>query len=401
MTGRQKIDWAYQQMPVLASIRADFEARKPFKDIVIGCCLHITKETAVLLETLKAGGATVFAAPSNPLSTQNDIANELCLEKIQVYGSRGASVEDYHKGILSVVKQKPKIVIDDGGDLTQRIHKELPDDDLPIGGLEETTTGINVIRQMEKRSELLYPILNVNDANTKHLFDNVYGTGQSVIDAIMRATNQLLAGKTFVVAGYGHCGKGLAQRAKGMGCRVIVTEIDPVKALQAYMDGFQVLTMTAAAIRADIIVTVTGNINVVDEDAIAAMNDGTILANAGHFDVEIDLKALRKLYNKSEIKISDDITEFKNVQGDRIYLISEGRLVNLAAAEGHPSSVMDMSFANQALGVEYLLNNGLKMESGVYDIPKDIDDKVARLKLESLGIRIDELTQEQKEYLGL
>lgn len=377
MTGRERIEAARRDMPVLASIRADFETRQPLKGLIIGACLHITKETAVLLETLKAGGAQVFAAPSNPLSTQDDVANELCLEKIQVYGQHGASPEDYMKGLISVQSHLPQIVIDDGGDLTKVIHERTADKDLPIGGLEETTTGITVIKKMQ----LKYPILDVNGAKTKHYFDNVYGTGQSVIDAIMRATNQLLAGKIFVVAGYGYCGKGLAQRARGMGCNVIVTEVDAVKALQALMDGFQVMTMFEAAAVGDIFVTVTGNRDVITKEHMIEMNNGSILANAGHFDVEINV---------------EDVKRFPN-----LILLGEGRLVNLVCAEGHPSSVMDMSFANQALGVEWLLNHAKGMNGAVWPIPVEIDEKVADLKLEAFGVGIDVLTQDQKDYLGL
>jgi adenosylhomocysteinase len=383
MNGRERINWAAQEMPVLASIRADFEARKPLIGMVIGACLHITKETAVLLETLQAGGATVFAAPSNPLSTQNDVAETLCLEKIQVYGMHGATPEQYHQGLLSVVKQHPRIVIDDGGDLTKFVHDQIigEREQYTIGGLEETTTGVNVIKQMEKRGELRYPILDVNGANTKHFFDNVYGTGQSVIDAIMRSTNQLLAGKTFVVAGYGYCGKGLAQRARGMGCIVIVTEVDSVKALQALMDGFEVMKMDDAAYIGDIFITVTGDRDVITAQHMIHMKHRAVLANAGHFDVEINIEDAKKFPN--------------------LILLGEGRLVNLACAEGHPSSVMDMSFANQALGVEYLLNKYKGMKPGVHEMPREIDEKVARLKLEAFDVQIDELTQAQKEYLGL
>lgn len=399
MTGRQRIDWASSTMPVLAKIREDFEAKQPLKGIKVGVCLHLTKETAVLLETLKAGGAQVCACASNPLSTQDDVVKELIEQNISVVGKYGESMDEYNLGLKFVALQEPQIVIDDGGDLTKEIHSKLSQSNpfvMPMGGLEETTTGINVIKQMI----LSYPIFNVNGAKTKSLFDNVYGTGQSTVDALMRATNGLLAGKTFVVAGYGNCGKGLAKRAQGMGCNVIVTEIDPVKALQAHMDGYRVMGMREASELGDIFVTVTGNINVIDFRHFNSLKEGAILANAGHFDVEINGKELKSLSSKS-VEISANIKEYTlQKTGQKVYLLSEGRLVNLAAAEGHPSAVMDMSFANQALGVEFLVNHAKEFSPKVHDLPEAIDNKVALMKLESFGIVIDELSPQQKEYLG-
>jgi adenosylhomocysteinase len=378
--GKQKIERAKRNMPVMALISQDFASRMPFKGIVIGCCLHITSETALLCLALKSGGASVLLTASNPLSTNDDVVEALREQGIVVYGKRGETVEEYNANLLRVAHNLPDIIIDDGADLSRAVHNLSPELKMPIGGCEETTTGVNVIRQMEKRGELRYPILNVNDAVMKHNFDNYYGTGQSVIDGIMRATNKLLAGQTFVIAGYGYCGRGLAQRARGMGCNVIITEIDPIQALKAIMDGFQVMTMFEAATIGDIFVTVTGNRDVITTEHMKLMKDRAILANAGHFDVEINV---------------NDVKEFPN-----LILLGEGRLVNLVCAEGHPSSVMDMSFSLQALGCEYMLDNAKDMTPRVHDMPKEIDDMVAKLKLESLGIKIDELTQEQKKYLG-
>lgn len=379
MNIEEKINRTRLNMPVVEQIRKRFLEEKPFNldvgFIRVGACLHLTKETAVLLLALKDGGADVVACASNPLSTQDDVVDYLNQNGVISFGKKGMSVKDYDNGLQKVLDSRPDYVIDDGGDLTEKIHSMYQDRFIPKGGLEQTTTGVNRIKNMN----LLYPILAVNDAKTKHFFDNVYGTGQSTIDGIIRATNTLLAGKTFVVAGYGYCGRGLAQRARGMGCNVVITEIDPTKALQAYMDGFKVMKMTEAAKIGDIFVTVTGSINVITAADIGWMKKGAILANSGHFDVEINV---------------EDVKQFS----DRVTLLAEGRLVNLACAEGHPSEVMDMSFANQALGLEYIKNN--KLNPGVYDIPVEIDSKVAKLKLESLDIQIDEETDEQKRYNG-
>jgi adenosylhomocysteinase len=364
-------------------------------------CLHLTKETAILLLALQSGGATVTACASNPLSTQDDVVKYLQESGMKVFGTRGMSIEDYNIGLKTVYESKPDYIIDDGADLTKFILdavNEFPN--LPKGGLEETTTGVTRIKNMD----LKYPIIAVNDADTKHLFDNVYGTGQSTLDGILRSTNILLAGKNFVVAGYGYCGKGLAQRAKGMGCNVVVTEVDPIRALQAVMDGFTVMEMKMAAFNADVIVTVTGSINVLDKQ-LNNLKDGAIIANAGHFDIEINRKFLEENAKKIT-KISDDITEYTLIDDPtdpdfptRINLLSEGRLVNLSAAEGHPSEVMDMSFANQALSLEYLVKNPLSFtDNKVYNVPTEIDKKVALLKLEALKVHIDKESEEQSKY---
>lgn len=377
---KQKIKSTYDNMPVMAKIREEFLKSKPFEGLKVGACLHLTKETAILLMALQDGGAKVVACASNPLSTQNDVADYLEGErKMTIFGKKGMTDEEYKKGLEGVVASKPDYIIDDGADLTDLIHRTaFPErEGLPKGGLEETTTGVTRI----KNWNLQYPILAVNDADTKHLFDNVYGTGQSTLDGIIRATSVLLAGKTFVVAGYGHCGKGLAQRAMGMGCNVIVTEIDPIKALQAYMDGFRVMTMQEASSVGDIFVTVTGSKNVINRENMSKMKQSAILANSGHFDIEIDVGSAKEL---------------------GLNVLAEGRLVNLACAEGHPSEVMDMSFANQALGLEYLVKkvkeDPMGLSNTVHNIPKEIDERVARLKLEAFGIKIDEETEEQITY---
>ena len=370
---QNKIKWTREHMPVVEKIRQDFLGKKPFLGLKIGACLHLTKETAILLMAIQDGGAEVFACASNPLSTQDDVVEYLINErKMVVYGKKGMSEDEYKNYLNIVANVKADFVIDDGADLTTEIQKT--QNIFPKAGLEETTTGVTRIRNMN----LQYPIIAVNDAQTKHFFDNVYGTGQSTIDGIIRATNILLAGKVFVIAGYGYCGKGLAQRAKGMGCNVIVTEIDPVKALQAYMDGFQVMPMIKAAMKGDIFVTVTGSINVITLRDMSLMKKGVILANSGHFDLEINVK-----YAKTFSSIN---------------LLAEGRLVNLSCAEGHPSEVMDMSFSNMALGLEYLVNNYQDLTSKVYLIPEEIDSKIALLKLGTLGIEIDKETEEQINY---
>ena len=397
--GRNLIYWAEQHMPVLMKIREDFEKRKPLKNVKIGCCLHVTKETAVLVKTLESGGAEVYLAGSNPLSTNDTVAAALAEEGIHVYAWRGLSEEEYYECIDRVIDANPVITMDDGGDLVTRLHTKRKEKiNNVIAGTEETTTGVNRQRIMAEKGELRYPIIAVNDALTKHLFDNRYGTGQSTIDGILRSTSLLIAGKNFVVCGYGWCGKGLAMRARGMGANVIVTEIDPIKALEAVMDGFRVMPIREAAKIGDVFVTVTGNKHVIGKEAIDNIKDGAIIANAGHFDVEIDIPYLEsKSVDWKEIR--QNVKEYHLVDGRKLYLLADGRLVNLAAAEGHPSEVMDMSFSNQALVVEWLINNAEKLENKVYPVPEEIDRKVAKLKLETMGIEIDELTDEQKRYM--
>jgi len=399
MNIEHKIEWTKKQMPVMAKITEQFEKTKPFSGLKVGVCLHLTKETAILLLALQAGGANVVACASNPLSTQDDVVDYLkTYGKMFIRGKKGMGQEEYDMGLKFVADVNPDYIIDDGADLTTLIHKT--SNIFPKGGLEETTTGVTRIKHMD----LKYPIIAVNDADTKHLFDNVYGTGQSTLDGIIRSTNVLLAGKTFVVAGYGFCGKGLAQRARGMGCNVIITEIDPIRALQAHMDGFKVMEMKMAAFKADIIVTVTGSVNVLNKE-INNLKDGAIIANSGHFDIEINRKFL-EINAKKITKISDDITEYTLIDDPsdpdfptRINLLSEGRLVNLSAAEGHPSEVMDMSFANQALSLEYLVKHPLIVKDNrVYNVPTEIDKNVALLKLEALKISIDKETEEQVKY---
>jgi adenosylhomocysteinase len=376
--GRLRIEWAAQEMPVLRGIAERFKKGKPLKGFRISACLHVTTETANLMETLKSGGAEVSLCASNPLSTQDDVASSLV------------------KDTLSL---RPHITMDDGADLVSTIHKtgkELIKN--LLGGTEETTTGVIRLRAMAEKGVLKYPIIAVNDAYTKYLFDNRYGTGQSTIDGIMRATNRLFAGSIFVVSGYGWCGKGIAMRAKGMGARVIVTEVNPLRALEATMDGFEVMPIGDASKIGDIFVTATGDINVISKECFALMKDGAILCNAGHFNVEIDIEVLRKL-SKKRRAIREFVEEYTLKNNRRIYLLGEGRLVNLAAAEGHPSSVMDMSFANQALCAEYIAKNTKKFENKVYSVPEVIDREIARLKLKAMRIRIDALTKEQKMYL--
>ena len=396
--GELLIEWASMHMPVLNKIKERFEREKPFSGLIIGACLHVTKETAVLMETLMAGGAKIALCGSNPLSTQDEVAAALASKGVNVYAWRGETTEEYYWCIEQVTAYKPDITMDDGADLVSTIHAKKPELLSKIrGGTEETTTGVNRLRAMEKNGELKYPIIAVNDAYTKFLFDNRYGTGQSTIDGILRATNILLAGKTFVVCGYGWCGRGLALRAKGMGANVIVTEVNPLRALEAAMDGFRVMPIEKAAEIGDIFVTTTGNINVIRGEHILKMKNGAILANSGHFNVEINLKDLEKI-KKEKRTIKPNLEEYLLQNGRKIYLLAEGRLVNLAAAEGHPSEVMDMSFSNQALCVEYLVKEE-KLPPKVYKVPKEIDETVAKLKLESMGIKIDELTEEQKRYL--
>jgi len=398
-SGKLKIEWAEAHMPVLVRIRDRFKKTKPFKGIKIGACLHVTKETAVLMKTLKSGGAEIALAASNPLSTQDDVAAALVKEGISVFAWRGQTKKEYYWCLEQVVKIKPNIILDDGGDLTAYMHKH--EELIPnvFGGQEETTTGVIRLRAMERDGALRFPMIAVNDTPTKRMFDNVYGTGQSTIDGILRATNVMIAGKTFVVCGYGYCGKGLAIRARGMGANVVVTEVDPIKALQAAMDGFRVMSMMEAAKIGDIFVTVTGNTGVIRKEHMLKMKDGVILANAGHFNVEVSIKDLNEI-SKSRKKIRENVEEYTLKNGKRLYLLTEGRLVNLAAAEGHPSEVMDMSFSNQALVTEWLVKNHKKLKPKVYNVPEEIDRLVARLKLKSMGIKIDRLTREQIRYLS-
>ena len=397
--GNLLIEWASNHMPVLNQIAQRFSEEKPLKGLRIGACLHVTKETAVLVKTLAAGGAEVALCGSNPLSTQDEVAAALAKMGIKVYAWRGESRDEYYWCINRVIDHQPMITLDDGADLVSTIHSSRREALENIrGGTEETTTGVMRLRAMAEKGVLQYPIIAVNDAYTKYLFDNRYGTGQSSIDGILRATNILLAGKRFVVCGYGWCGRGLAIRARGMGANVIVTEVNPLRALEAVMDGFQVMPMSEAAAIGDIFVTATGNIAVIRGEHMLKMKDGAILANSGHFNVEISLPDLEEI-SVSKRTIRPNLEEYKLKNGRRIYLLAEGRLVNLASAEGHPSEVMDMSFSNQALCVEYLARNP-RMEPKVYRVPKEIDEMVAKLKLKSMSIEIDELTEEQKKYIS-
>jgi adenosylhomocysteinase len=394
--GHKRIDWADAKMPVLKLIRERLKKTKPLKGRRIGCCLHVTTETANLMRTLRDGGAQVALCASNPLSTQDDVAAALAMENIGVFACRGDSRREYYANMNRVISQKPEVLIDDGADLISTVHKNKVTGIL--GGTEETTTGVVRLKQMECDGVLNFPIVAVNDSLTKHLFDNRYGTGQSTIDGILRATNILISGSNFVVAGYGWCGRGLAMRAKGMGAQVIVTEVDPVKALEARMDGYSVLPMSEAAKIGDVFVTVTGDINVIRRDHMLKMKDGTIIANSGHFDVEIDKVGLKKICRRKRL-IRKSCQEFTLRNGRRIYLLAEGRLVNLAAAEGHPAMVMDMSFANQSLAVEHILNNP-ELERRVHCLPLALDQEIAALKLKSMGVKIDRLTPEQRKYLS-
>ncbi len=399
--GRLRIEWAKEYMPVLSFTEKRFKKEKPFKGIHISGCLHITTETASLATCLAAGGANVLLCASNPLSTQDDVASSLVKHhKIGVFAKNGESRSSYYKHINMALDQKPNITVDDGADLVSTIHSKRRNllKDI-IGGTEETTTGIIRLRNLEKKGKLMYPIIAVNDADTKHLFDNRYGTGQSTIDGIIRATNRLIAGSSFVVCGYGWCGRGVAMRARGMGGNVTICEVDPLRALEAVMDGYRVSSLLEAAKYGDIFVTATGDISILDREHFALMKDGAILANTGHFNVEIHIKALKKM-SKRIRKIRDFVEEYTLRNGKRINLLASGRLVNLAAAEGHPAHVMDMSFANQALACLFLVNNRKKLDRRVYGVPQEIDKEIARLKLKSMGIRIDRLTPEQKEYLS-
>ncbi len=399
--GKEKIEWTEMHMPVLRSLRERFKKEKPFEGIVIGACLHVTSETANLVRTLKEGGAEVYLAASNPLSTQDDVAASLVKDyEIPVFAVRGEDRDLYYKHIYKVLDKKPNITIDDGADLVSTLFRERKElVNSVIGGTEETTTGVIRLKSMEKDGVLPYPIIAVNDAYTKHLFDNRYGTGQSTIDGILRATNILLAGKTFVVCGYGWCGKGVAMRAKGMGVNVVVTEVDPTRALEAFMDGFRVMPIKDAAKIGDVFVTVTGDKNVIGKEEFELMKDGAIMGNSGHFDVEIDKKYLEEVA-VSKKRVRHELDEYILPSGKRVYLIGEGRLLNLASAEGHPGEVMDMSFANQALSCEYLVKNKGKLEKKVYRVPEEIDKEVARIKLEGMGVKIDNLTPEQEKYIN-
>ena len=397
--GKERILWAEQDMPVLGLIKEQFADNKPFKGLKMGLCLHVTAETANLARTLKEGGAEIYLCASNPLSTQDDVAASLTKDfGIDVYAIKGEDSDTYYSHIESVLGKEPNVTLDDGADLISVIHKKHKKLIKNIkASMEETTTGVIRLRSMQEAGELKIPVIAVNDADAKHLFDNRYGTGQSTIDGIIRATDKLLAGKNFVVLGYGWCGKGLALRARGIGSNVIVTEVDPVKALEAVMDGFRVMKGIEAAKAGDIFCTVTGDINVIDVEHFQNMKDGAIVCNSGHFDVEINIKGLKKIA-KSIKKAKDFVEEYTLKNGKRIYLLAEGRLINLASAHGHPASVMDMSFSVQALSAEFAVL-GKTMLPGVYDVPKEIDERIASLKLKSMDIEIDKLTKEQIKYL--
>jgi adenosylhomocysteinase len=399
--GALRIEWARNNMPVLALIAERFRKEKPLKGVKLAACLHVTTETGVLMEVLKSGGAELAVCASNPLSTQDDVAASLAKNlKISVYSIKGEDTKTYYKHMHAALDIKPDITMDDGADLVSTIHqRKISQHANIIGGTEETTTGVIRLRALAKEGKLRYPIIAVNDALTKHLFDNRYGTGQSTLDGIIRATNKLVAGSNFVVCGYGWCGKGAAMRAAGLGAKVIVVEVDPLRALEANMDGFGVMTIKEAARIGDIFVTVTGDINVIRKEHFQAMKDGAIVSNSGHFNVEIDIPALEKLAKRKK-QIRDFTVEYIMRDGRKIYLLGEGRLINLAAAEGHPAQVMDMSFANQALAAEYMAKFHRKLKRQVYKVPDDIDKDIARLKLKSMGIKIDVLTAEQKKYLA-
>ncbi|VVA44537.1 Adenosylhomocysteinase [Candidatus Roizmanbacteria bacterium] len=398
--GNQLINWAYLQMPVLDLIRKRFKKEQTLKGVTIACCLHVTSETANLMITLKEGGAKVFLCASNPLSTNDAVAASLVKDYgIPTFAIKGEDNKSYYSHLNQVLDEKPNLTMDDGADLVGLLHSKRTDLlSGVVGSSEETTTGVIRLRAMEKDKALKIPVLAVNDNLTKHLFDNRYGTGQSTIDGIIRATNILLAGKKFVVCGYGWCGRGVAMRAKGMGAQVIVTEVDPVKALEALMDGFLVMTLKEAIKQADVVLSTTGNKHVIDEEHLKVAKPGVILANAGHFDVEINKEAMKKLAKKIT-RVRPMVEEY-DLGSKKIYLLAEGRLVNLAAAEGHPASVMDMSFAGQAMGAEYVWGNRGKLKNKVYSLPAELDAEIARLKLDSEGVRIDKLTKEQKKYLN-
>lgn len=399
--GKLRVEWAAQEMPVLEQIRERFKKQKPLKGITIAACLHVTTETAQLAITLKDGGATVGLCASNPLSTQDDVAAHLVKNhNISVFAIKGENTKTYYNHINSTIDMSPHITMDDGADLISILHKSRKEKIKGLlGGTEETTTGVIRLRAMAENGVLRYPIVAVNDANTKHLFDNRYGTGQSTLDGIIRATNRLISGTTFVVCGYGWCGKGLAMRAKGLGANVVVTEIDELAALEAVMDGFRVMPIAEASKIGDFFCTVTGNISVIRKEHFRNMKSGAIVANSGHFNVELDLVGLRSI-SKGKRQVREYVEEYTLKNGKKINVLGDGRLINLAAAEGHPSSVMDMSFANQSLCAEYVVKNAKKLENRVYNVPESIDQSVARMKLKAIDINIDKLTPEQKKYLN-
>jgi len=399
--GKKRIEWAERDMPVLRRIKESFSKKKPLKGVRIGACLHVTTETANLMITLKEGGARVYLCASNPLSTQDDVSASLVKDyDIPVFAVKGEDNKTYYRHINAVLDKKINITMDDGADLVSTLHsKRKKEASAVIGSTEETTTGVIRLRSLAGMGLLMFPVIAVNDAATKHLFDNRYGTGQSTIDGIVRATNKLLAGAAFVIAGYGWCGKGLGMRAKGMGANVVVVEVDPLRALEAVMDGFRVMPIADAAKIGDIFCTVTGDINVIRKEHFLKMKDGAIVCNSGHFNVELDIDGLRAVAKGSRV-IRDFVEEFSLKNNRRVYLLADGRLVNLASAEGHPASVMDMSFANQALSAAYLVERGSKLEKRVYTVPSEIDREIARMKLDTLGVRIDSLTKEQKKYLA-
>jgi adenosylhomocysteinase len=399
--GIRRIEWAAREMPVIALIRERFRKEQPLNGVRVGACLHITTETANLLIALKEGGAEVTACASNPLSTQDDVAAALNVEYgITTFAIKGEDHETYYRHINAVLDSRPQLTMDDGCDLVATIHKERTDL-IPgiIGGTEETTTGVVRLHGMAKDGALKFPIVAVNDADTKHMFDNRYGTGQSTLDGVIRATNILLAGKNVVIAGYGWCGRGVASRARGMGAQVIVTEVDAIRALEAVMDGFRVMSMMEASAVGDIFITLTGDINVLDRPHLEAMKDGAILCNSGHFNDEINIGALESI-SEGQRPVREFVQEYRLGNGRKLFLLGEGRLINLTAAEGHPASVMDMSFANQALSAEHIVINAGKLKPGVYGVPREIDEEIARLKLNAMGIGIDTLTEEQRHYLA-
>ena len=399
--GRRRIDWAEREMPVLRLIRERFAKERPLKGVRMSACLHVTTETANLAQTLHLGGADLVITASNPLSTQDDVAAALVnIYEVPTFAIKGEDNVTYYKHIMAALDHAPHVTMDDGADLVSTLHKERRDLLKNVmGGTEETTTGVIRLRAMAADGALCFPVIAVNDAQTKHFFDNRYGTGQSTIDGIVRATNVLLAGKIFVIAGYGWCGRGLAMRARGMGANVVITEVEPLPALEAVMDGFRVMEMNEAAKIGDIFVTVTGDLNVIDRSHFEQMKDGAIVANSGHFNVEINIPELEKM-SKEKRLVRPFVEQYVLQDDRRINLLGEGRLINLAAAEGHPASVMDMSFANQALSVEYMVKNADKLENKVYSVPQDIDREIARLKLDAMGVQIDVLTPEQVKYLN-
>jgi len=400
--GKKRILWADQDMPVLRRVRERFEKERPFQGLRFSACLHVTAETANLVRALKAGGAQVVLCASNPLSTQDDVAAALVkFERIPVFAIKGEDHKTYYRHLRAALEHKPVITMDDGADLVSMLHKEYARlAGKMIASMEETTTGVIRLRALAKDGALRIPVIAVNDAATKHLFDNRYGTGQSTIDGVIRATDMLLAGKRVVVAGYGWCGKGVASRARGMGAKVIVTEVDPIRALEAAMDGFEVMSMKEAARVGELFITLTGDMHVIGKEHLRLMKDGAVICNSGHFDIEIDIKSLKRMAVKEEKNVRNYVDAYTLPGGKRIYLLGEGRLVNLAAAEGHPASVMDMSFATQALASEWAVKNRRKLKPQVYDVPKAIEDWVARLKLTSMGIHLDKLSKEQERYLS-